>query len=455
MKIRAHIAALLLLLTAGTAQAAIHGSGRPTSTNNDDSCDIALLPAATLLVPYFEVDLASPHGKGVNTLLTVTNVSNLEQAAHVTLWTDWGFPVLDFNVYLTGYDVQSLSLYDIIALGQLAPFRGTGFEDPGSPEGDFSGNNPLVQEETCYGLVMQMREPYMTRLRRAFTEGIVPALARFPSCSEIGAKHANAVGYVTIDVTSRCGATVPTDPDYYQELLFDNVLMGDYQQFDPASHYAEGGPMVHIRAIPEGGTVQQRAASPETYGSNFPRTFYSRYQDGKSMDGRQPLPSQFAAHWISGGPAQFSTSFRIWREGAAISGYSCGQHVRNAEIPVAEIVRFDEDENPTVLADPVCCGVPFDTLLPVLANVSVDDEQAFPPEVEGATAGWMFMNLDDPREPHATQAWVVAARRARGGYAVSGDVVALGNGCSAPLIGQSTATDGHGFVIAPAADANP
>jgi hypothetical protein len=28
----------------------------PATTNNDDSCDISLLPAATLLLPYFEVE---------------------------------------------------------------------------------------------------------------------------------------------------------------------------------------------------------------------------------------------------------------------------------------------------------------------------------------------------------------------------------------------------------------
>jgi hypothetical protein len=453
MKTHAQITALLLLLAAGTVQAAIHGSGRPTSTNNDDSCDIALLPAATLLVPYFEVELTNP--RGVNTLLTITNVSNVEQSAHFTLWTDRAFPVVDFSVYLTGYDVQSISLYDVIALGRIAPTLGTGFEDNGSPEGKFSRDNALVREDSCRYLPMQVRDEYIQRMQRAFTEGTVPAFTRYRACPGVGGEHANATGYVTIDVSSICGTALPSDAEYYRELLYDNVLMGDYQLVDSENHSARGGPMVHIRAIPEGGTPEERAAAPETYGNNFPRTFYGRYQHGTPRDGRQPLPSQFAAQWTSGGSNQFTTSYSIWREGAAIPGFSCGEHVRNAEIPVAEIVRFDEDENPTVLADPGCCGLPFDTLLPALAHVSVDDDQAFPPAVDGATAGWMFTNLDDPRAPHATQAWVIATRSAQGTFSVSGDVVALGNGCSAPLIGRSTANDTHGFVIAPAADVNP
>jgi len=76
-----------------------------STTNNDDSCDIGTYPAATLLLPYFEVDTAQ---RGVDTFFTVTNVSSLPQIAHVTIWTDWSFPVLDFSLFLTGYDVQSI-----------------------------------------------------------------------------------------------------------------------------------------------------------------------------------------------------------------------------------------------------------------------------------------------------------------------------------------------------------
>src|SRR3954470_12476854 len=93
-------------------------AGGPTTTNNDDSCDIGVAPAATLLLPYFEVDVAN---RTQNTLFTITNVSRLPQIAHVTVWTDWSFPVLDFNLFLTGYDVQALSMYDIIAKGIIAP----------------------------------------------------------------------------------------------------------------------------------------------------------------------------------------------------------------------------------------------------------------------------------------------------------------------------------------------
>src|SRR5437016_3891160 len=66
-------------------------SSGPTTTNNDDSCDIGVAPAATLLLPYFEVDLVN---RTTTTLFTITNVSRLPQIAHVTIWTDRSFPVL-------------------------------------------------------------------------------------------------------------------------------------------------------------------------------------------------------------------------------------------------------------------------------------------------------------------------------------------------------------------------
>ena len=67
------------------------------ATRNDDSCDIAQLPAATLLLPYFEVDIAAPRTSALTTLVTITNTSRDPQIAHITLWTDLGMPVLDWN----------------------------------------------------------------------------------------------------------------------------------------------------------------------------------------------------------------------------------------------------------------------------------------------------------------------------------------------------------------------
>src|SRR5882724_4516224 len=116
----------------------------PTTTNNDDSCDISVAPAATLLLPYFEVD-PNPTVQGQTTLFTITNVSRFPQIAHVTVWTDLSFPVLDFNIFLTGYDVQPINLYDVIVRGVVAPNNGTtSATTPGALSAANSANPNIV-----------------------------------------------------------------------------------------------------------------------------------------------------------------------------------------------------------------------------------------------------------------------------------------------------------------------
>lgn len=301
-----NILCALLLFAATAAHAETFASGHPRTTDNDDSCDIAQMPAATLLLPYFEVDLTSRNGE--NTIFTITNTAPEEQVAHVTLWTDWSYPVISFNIYLTGYDVQSISLYDVIALGQVAPARGTGYHDSGSPEGDYSLDNALVRRETCRSVPMDLGPTTRTRMQQAFTVGVQPG------CSSIGSSQAtaehrrngNALGFVTIDVVRSCHSYNAAEAEFYAELLYDNVLTGDYQQLNSGQNYAQSNPLVHIRAIPEGDTPTTRRDT------NLPRTFYSAFQNAPNTirDGRQPLPSTFAARWIEGGTGSFQTSFQ-------------------------------------------------------------------------------------------------------------------------------------------------
>src|SRR4051812_3393889 len=103
-----HLLPAVLLFVAAPLFAGTFTFGGPGTTNNDDSCDIAALPAATLLLPYFEVDLDDLDGE--TTLFTVTNVADRAQIVRVTLWTDYAYPVVSFDVYLTGYDVQAINL---------------------------------------------------------------------------------------------------------------------------------------------------------------------------------------------------------------------------------------------------------------------------------------------------------------------------------------------------------
>src|SRR4029077_1427056 len=77
------------------------------------NCRVANEPAATLLFPYFEADLANLTGQ--TTLLSINNASSKPVLSRVVLWTDWGVPTLAFDVYLTGYDVQTINIRDLFA----------------------------------------------------------------------------------------------------------------------------------------------------------------------------------------------------------------------------------------------------------------------------------------------------------------------------------------------------
>ena len=493
----------------------------PTTTNNDDSCDIGVAPAATLLLPYFAV----ARDRSRNTTFTLVNTVDRPQIAHVTVWTDWSFPVLDFNVFLTGYDVQPLSLHDIIFNNSIAPLpsgatggttatggsttTGTGL----SPIGDLANQtnaNPNFRSQAaggiqCSNLPGQIPQNIATAVQNALINGtyIIPGtavncgtnLVGSPASSAAGSLHAldTAIGYVTVDVASFCSLSLPTDPSYFRnEILFDNVLTGDYQIFDssPASNYAGGNPLVHIRAIPEGGPAATPLTGAQT---NLPYTFYARYINDAPLaagiadnyDRRQPLPHVFAARYITGGT--FNTNFRIWREGitggsgsTANPATDCDTAILNSALPLTEIVRFDEHENHTVFTVPGGVSpelTPTAVTLPEASSVPVNGDR-FPPMPLQASdfGGWMYLNLDligstfsIPAVPNggpdvvlhpgfaltgrASQNWVTVSMSGSGAgagaLAVDFDATWLGNGCSAP-VNISVANTGGTAIIGPA-----
>jgi hypothetical protein len=455
----------------------------PATTNNDDSCDISVAPAATLLLPYFEVDFNAPATTARTTLFTITNTSARPQIAHVTIWTDWSFPALDFNIFLTGYDVQAINLYDVLARGLIGTIQGTSIAEqantgennptPGSlpflntANPNFSaGAAAACAPGQLPGSFAQLGGgALLTDLRAVLTTGRstgagISCLTGGGAQAQVGSNHgANAIGYITIDVAATCSLALPTAPSYFtSEILFDNVLIGDYQDINPnaaTGNFAGGNPMVHIRAIPEGGAAGTIPAGV----TNLPYTFYDRYTNAagitdRRIDRRQPLPSTFAARYIQGGTTDFQTRFKIWREGFTGSGAGCATatttYSLNSNMGIAEVVRFDEHENATVIGSPVRVSPPLPGA-PGLPETSQTSSAAstFPTLVspQGDIAGWMYMNLNNggsnlysaarPGFVGATnttvrpsQNWVIVSMFAEGRYSVDFDAAWLGNGCS-------------------------
>ena len=459
------LAMVVTLATAGAAWAAprfetanaTFPGGAPSTTSNDDSCDIANQPAATLLLPVFEVDFNAQASSAVNTIFTITNVSAAPQIAHITLWTDRSFPVLDFNVFLTGYDVQGISLYDIIGRG-LLPGGGNQVAE-GSRSADNITGNPFfasTAESACANLPTQIPDFLLSDIRTALTAGTTAGCGT----TRVGDTHTNAIGYVTVDVGNTCSQSLPTSSSYYTgEILFDNVLIGDYQRINPTSttgNYAGGESMVPIRAIPEGGPAGATVAT------NLPYTFYDRYTPtgNRRVDRRQPLPSTFAARFIAGGAGNFGTRLAIWREGITGGGAGCAV-VPNASLAISEIVRFDEQENPTTfqIVVPISPVPPTTVSLPeaslrAVGGTGSPGSAVFPPSFGSSdVGGWLYLNLNNggssvySSPTRDSQNWVVVQFTAEGRFGVDFDAAHLGNGCSPAVPGGST--------IGPAANFTP
>ena len=428
----------LLTLPAAAATFGV-GHGGPRSTDNDDTCDIAVLPAATLLLPYFEVDTDFPPTR--STIITITNVSNIEQIARVTLWTDYSYPVISFNIYLTGYDVQSLNLFDIIERGIIAPDAGTGSEV--SPQGPLSDENTgIVDRQFCDRMPGQLDDAYIQIMKGALLEGNVPGFGTvLLPCPTAGNVHEYATGYATIDVVGNCRFSQPHEPAYWTtDIRYDNVLTGDYQLVDLEEQTLAVNPLVHIRAMPEGGTPASRQHGAQNK-TNFERTFYDRYSPSTHSDARQPLPSTFHARWMQGGFLQYDTAYKVWREGVTGAGAVCADYPANANLPVREVVVFDDQENP----------VAGSLTLPETSLVQMEE---LPQHTNGATHGWTYFNLDTVAgDGLATQNWVVVSMGRANSSAGDFDATALGNGCS-PEAGTTEASGGS-VVIGPAANQNP
>lgn len=439
--------AILLLLTTPLLAA---------STRNDDTCDIGLYPAATLLLPYFEVDVESRANSGESTIFTVTNTGPRPQAARVTLWTDLAYPVISFNLYLTGYDVQKINLYDIIVNGRIAPDTQMGSEK--SPTGELSDETSAgLDEESCRDLPQTLPRVLFERLQSAFRLGRLGAIGEIEACNSAGLVHQNAVGYATIDVVAACTDSLPTETHYFtHEIRFDNVLIGDYVQIHGGQDYAQGNPMVHIRAVPEGGQVSSRRRS------NLSRTFYSNLQHtagNRTLDARQPLPATFATRWIEGSFSGFQTFYKIWRESASGPKTECSAYPARSAQPFIEAVRFDEQENPeTSYGDVITLPLPNDRRLPSSALISTVDDYVFPPNTSGDIAGWMYINLHNATDARvASQSWVTASMRAERRFSVDLDAVSLGNGCT-PALASSSAQPrppATAVPIGPAPNVNP
>jgi hypothetical protein len=400
-------------------------------------CTADDVPAATLLLPYFEVDLANQWGIG--TLFSINNASATAVLAHVVLWSDLSVPVLDFNVYLTGYDVQTINLWDILVNGVL-PRTASDGQDPNdtiSPQGAFSQD---INFASCAGQLPPPTLPasFTQHLQLSLTGQASPILGNRCAGRALGDNVAR--GYITIDAVNNCTLRFPGDAGYFApggsgDATNQNVLWGDYFYVKDMANLAEGETLVHVEAS---------ATNPETSVSGQ-YTFYGRYVSWTAADNREPLATNFAVRFVTGGAFDGGTDLLVWRDSKVNQApFTCPAvaGTRPPWFPLGQegIVIFDEEEQPEIPQTfPVSPQPPQQGIVPFPAEAQrtqVDGSDL--PVTPGF--GWLYLDLNTtvaaagsnpPEDPAAAQAWVTAVMTAEGRFAVGFDAIQLDSACRA------------------------
>ena len=454
-------------------------------------CTIDAVPAATLLLPYFEVDLDARPGKGLNTLFSINNASAAPTIAHISIWTDWSQPVLDFDVFLTGYDVQSVSLYRVFVAGILpvtadeqsdqgvdAPgfdrandptSKCTDAPDSCSPhgvnpewDGSFDGSGiPVAGVADCIDIFPFFVNPLLNAARLAEVGDKLTGTPINDAC--FGATHTLdetriARGYITIDNANACSLIFPNDPGYFSDGVNAGVasnvnqLWGDWFIVDPFNDFAQGDNLVSIEA------------DDQFFGGDTGYSFYRRYTDAinPSEDNREPLGTTWATRYLNGGGFDV-TSLTVWRDATIVdidaSGHVCGAPGDGDTGPAwhpmneTQVVAFDECENWEEICGPFF-GPPGPPISPP-DDPEFGDPVCFPLETQKvevgvdplgpftSSFGWLYLNLNpgiddgsgapdyDPGSNGTlAQSYVIANHSALGLYSVGLPAIQLTSACT-------------------------
>ena len=387
------------------------------------------IPSATLLLPYFEVSLDHD---GITTLLAVSNAADEAVLTHFTVWSDQGVVVLDFVCYLTGYDVVTVNLRDVLVDGKLCRTASDG-QDPAdtiSPQGVISQD---INIASCAGFL-----PYpavaVDAANRAHIQAWLTGNQSPLTGNCAGADHdgnrtstGNRImrGYVTVDTVNACNLFVPTMlATTYDAFLTDqNVLWGDYFLIDPKQNFAQGETLVHLEAC-----TDPSEGCPFEPGEH---TFYGRYASATAIDQREPLPTTLMARYVNGGAFNGGTSYLMWREGnQTAAAYNCTLPGPPSWHPLdsTQVVIFDEQENPVV--SETCPGFPCvpEIVFPDLAQrVDVTEDLLTPFDF-----GWVFLNLQHDAINASygdddAQAWITVVMDASARFSVGFDAVQVDN----------------------------
>ncbi|HEX6902678.1 MAG TPA: hypothetical protein VF789_23370 [Thermoanaerobaculia bacterium] len=366
-------------------------------------CSNEVTPAATLLLPYFEVSLGPP--TGITTVFSINNASMQPVLVKAEVWSDLGVGIFGFNIYLKGFDVQTINLRDILVNGALPQTGPALFPD-------------------CHGVLPPA--PIPAGLRADYQKALTGQPSALLSGLCAGRRFTDNIarGYITFDTVNNCTVRNPRDPAYFTTDITDqNVLWGDFFFVDQAAGTAQGAPLVHIESDP---------LAPETSVAGE-YTFYGAYIAWSGIDNREPLPTTFGVRYINGpvGATPTTTDLIVWRDPkVSQSEFTCPAVTgRPAWYPLGQerIEIGDENGNHYLMprkafpavAQRVRVGrVPLPTRYPF---------------------GWMYLNLNHsrpanpnpPEDPQAAQAWVIGLEFAGSNTSAGWDAMHYDSACDA------------------------
>jgi hypothetical protein len=427
------------------------------------TCTVDTRPAATLLVPHFSVSLnddatvkrGTPDS--FDTLLAIGNASGAPMLAHVSVWNARSALVLDFMVALTGFDVQSFRMSDILS-GNLpsTPVPSDHIPPDGTIlEEDACQRNPLAAVYPNPGGYLRVR-PLNTTVANpldnslatsaygpaAFLPGsdfgnlVVDSLDETDDARDCGDNTVDGVtlevarGYVTIDHANYCSLSNPNDPTYYEfnALGGENNLFGDIIVLSGQGIGTYGMNMVAIEQDPSFSGLNQTDALRT-------RTFYARYWVPSDPaiatcpncplglatdspwnvlvgDQREPLGLRWAARYFEG--PLVGSFFDVWRASSGTLEDLLNGGLCDTSEPTVLLGFFDEDENVVTQIGPGPCPSPCTIPpaepqnFPLETNRIRASEFELPAPLPGGNAvGWVVMSFVNTIEgTPLDQAWV-------------------------------------------------
>jgi hypothetical protein len=356
-------------------------------------CALDNVPGATLLLPHFEVDFQNPGG--LETQVRIFNATAEPTLVHVTLWSEWSQPAIDFDVYLTGYDAVSFGMIDMFN-GNI-PITADQQSDAGdfiSPHGGFpewEGSFPTCNHFFPFFINPVIRGSNLARVQDGLTGKPVAHLDN--RC--LGPNHGDSIGrgYITFDTVSTCSTAFAFDIGYFFEggtgIATDhNRIFGDWQIVDPDRGIVAGGALVSIEADPE----FDATSTPTGY------TFYGTALAGTGgYDNREPLAAVWSYRFASGTAAAdpfAATEVIVWRDTTShqyeLGGFDCAAGPSWDPLDEETVTCFDEQENAVEL-----CGLPGEQCFPLASQRLVFDQG---PLTVPYSRGFCQIDLNNPND---------------------------------------------------------